>query len=72
MTQTAYNRDNILTEEERVQSGRKCYSLLEPYTGDFNDWELGFITNLSDQLDNGQCSERQLKVLRDMTEKYAQ
>lgn len=72
MTQTAFNRDNILTNEERVESGRKCYRLLEPYTGDFNDWELNFITNVSDQLDRGFCSERQLKVLRDMAEKYAQ
>lgn len=72
MTKTAFNRDNILTNEERVESGRKCYQLLEPYTGDFNEWELNFITSMSDQLDRGFCSERQLKTLRDMVEKYAQ
>lgn len=72
MTKTAFNRDNILTNEERLESATKCRKLLDPNTGGFNDWELEFYASVCDQMDNRNfCSERQLAKLRDLVEKYA-
>lgn len=72
MTKTAFDRDNILTNEERVLSAKKCCNLLEPRSGEFNDWELNFFVDMHKQLDTYKnCTERQLAKLRDMVEKYA-
>lgn len=75
MTKTAFNRDGVLTSEERAASARKCVNLLgavDPHSMREKDW-----TFFCDQLAESKKfqyapSERQLAWLRDLVEKYAQ
>lgn len=72
MTQTSFNRDNILSNDERLVSASKCLTLLEDYTEQMRSNEASFVESMVDQVGNGRVSERQLAWLRDLVEKYAQ
>lgn len=72
MTQTAFNRDNILNDDDRLKSARKCLVLLEPETGSMGDKEAQFVSDMQDKIDRWGVSERQLAWLRDLTQKYCQ
>lgn len=71
MTQTAFNRDNVLSEDDRLKSARKCLTLLEPETGSMGDKEAQFVADMQDKIDRWGVSERQLAWLRDLVSKYA-
>lgn len=72
MTQTAFNRDDVLTPEERIASARKCIELLAPDIDAMTAREYQFVGEMSDKIDRRGVSERQLAWLRDLVEKYAQ
>lgn len=71
MTRTAFNRDGILTPEERITSARKCLGLLLSETDSMGEKEAGFVTEMSEKIDQWGVSERQLAWLRDLVSKYA-
>lgn len=71
MTKPAFNRDNILSSDERIRSARKCLFLLEDHTSKMNAKELGFVEEMPDKLDQYGCTEPQLQWLRDLVSKYA-
>jgi hypothetical protein len=70
VTQTAFNRDGILSPEDRLASARKCLALLEPEVGGMGDREAEFIEDMQNRIHRYGVSERQLAWLRDLTEKY--
>ena len=74
MTRTAFNRDNVLTPEERVTSSRKCIALLKDHVAEMTERERAFFqgTAWAAEKPTYQCTERQLAWLRDMVETYAQ
>jgi hypothetical protein len=70
MTQTAFNRDNILSSDDRLKSARKCLALLASETGGMGDKEASFVSDMQDNIDRWGVSERQLAWLRDLVSKY--
>lgn len=43
---------------------------LEDQTDRMTPWEVDFITNVSDQFENGELSEKQITTLKNVYEKY--
>jgi hypothetical protein len=72
MTRTAFNRDDVLTPQDRIDSARKCLDLLAPEVDGMGDREAQFVTEMQEKIDRWGVSERQLAWLRDLVEKYAQ
>lgn len=73
MTKTAFDRDGILTPEDRAASGRKCIQILS----DASESRLGTksLDFLLQQRKNARYvsyapSERQLLWLRDLVDKH--
>jgi hypothetical protein len=66
----AFERDNILTPEERLASARKCLRLLSPAIGGMGEKEAEFVDDMENKVDRFGVSERQLAWLRDLVEKY--
>lgn len=71
MTRTAFERDNILSPEDRLASARKCLVLLASETGGMGEKESAFVEDMENKIDNYGVSERQLAWLRDLVTKYA-
>ena len=73
MTKPAFNRDNVLTPEDRLASARKCVSLLEAHALEMNPRETSFLSSMTLEVRKirGLISERQLAWLRDLVSKYA-
>jgi len=71
MTKTSFNRDNVLSPEERVQSAVKCLSLLSDETERMTEKEADFVNDMEIKIDHFGCTERQLAWLRDLVSKYA-
>lgn len=75
MTRPAFNRDNVLTPEERATSARKCIQILDAEdTTDMRDKDYDFYISQrteAKRIDYAP-SEPQLQWLRDLVEKYAQ
>lgn len=73
MAKAAFERDGILTGDERVGAAKKCLDLLSPYTEEMRDREREFVEDRADWIDRPNCSisERQLAWLRDLVQKYA-
>lgn len=71
MTQTAFNRDNILSPDDRLASARKCLALLAPETDNMGEKESAFVEDMESKIGNYGVSERQLAWLRDLVSKYA-
>lgn len=46
MTRTAFERDNILSPEDRLASARKCLALLASETGGMGDKESAFVEDM--------------------------
>lgn len=72
MTKPTFNRDGILTDDERLRSARKCLALLVSETSSMGERESEFVEEMSEKLERWGCSERQLMWLRDLTGKYCQ
>jgi len=72
MAQTAFNRDNVLSPEDRIASARKCLDLLMPEVDGMGEREAQFVSEMQDKIDRWGVSERQLAWLRDLVGKYAQ
>lgn len=66
----AFQRDNVLSLDERNVSARKCLALLEDYTERMNAKELSFVEDMPDKIERWGCSEPQLQWLRDLVSKY--
>ena len=71
MTKTAFNRDNVLSDDDRLKSARKCLALLTSETDRMGQKEAEFVTEMEEKLEQWGCSERQLAWLRDLVSKYA-
>jgi hypothetical protein len=73
VSKTAFERDGILSPEDRLASARKCVSLLESHAHDMNPKETSFLSSmtLETRKIKGIISERQLAWLRDLVSKYA-
>lgn len=71
MTQTAFERDGILSSDDRIASARKCLALLASETGGMGDREAEFVEDMQTRIDRYGVSERQLAWLRDLVTKYA-
>lgn len=65
-----FQRDNVLSLDERNASARKCLSLLEDYTDKMNARELSFVEDMPDKIQQWGCTEPQLQWLRDLVSKY--
>lgn len=65
-----FYRDNVLNEDERNKSARKCLALLEDCTARMNSKELGFVEDMPEKIDRWGCTEPQLQWLRDLVSKY--
>lgn len=72
MTKTAFDRDGILSPEDRLASARKCVSLLDSHVNEMTLGESTFFRNQSSEVRKikGYISERQLAWLRDLVSKY--
>jgi hypothetical protein len=72
MTKPAFQRDNVLSEEERSRSAYKCLALLEDYTEKMNAKELAFVEDMPEKIERWGCTELQLQLqwLRDLVSKY--
>jgi hypothetical protein len=70
MTQTAFNRDNVLTPDDRLASARKCLDLLASETDSMGEKESAFVDDMQNKIDQYGVSERQLAWLRDLVSKY--
>lgn len=66
-----FQRDNVLSFDERNASARKCLSLLEDYAERMTAKELGFVEDMPEKIERFGCSEPQLQWLRDLVSKYA-
>lgn len=66
-----FQRDSILSADERNASARKCLTLLEDCTEKMNVRELGFVEEMPDKIERWGCTEPQLQWLRDLVSKYA-
>lgn len=72
MAKPAFDRDGVLSPDERVASAQKCLDLLNPEADRMSDSESGFVGDMANRLSNfGSVSERQLAWLRDLVSKYA-
>lgn len=74
MSKTAFERDGILTAEERAVSARKCLSLLADISPDrLRGNEFSFLSGQqnSAKFIHYNPTERQLAWLRDLVSKYA-
>lgn len=71
MTKLAFDRDNVLSPEERVTSARKCLNLLTPLTDGMGEKEAQFVDDMENKIDHFGVTERQLVWLRDLVGKYA-
>jgi hypothetical protein len=71
MTKTAFDRDNILSPEDRLASARKCLSLLLPEVNGMGDKEADFVNDMENRIEHFGVTERQLAWLRDLVTKYA-
>lgn len=72
MTKTAFDRDNVLSPEDRVASARKCIAILEdagPEDLRMADYEFLQGQRERSKYIGYQVSERQLMWLRDLVEK---
>jgi hypothetical protein len=65
-----FQRDNVLTDDERNRSAWKCLSLLEDYTARMSAKELGFVEDMPEKIERWGCTEPQLQWLRDLVSKY--
>lgn len=65
-----FQRDNVLSLDERNASARKCLSLLKDFTERMSARELGFIEEMPDKIERWGCTEPQLQWLRDLVSKY--
>lgn len=72
MAKAAFDRDNILTPEERLKSAVKCIDLLVPHVDAMGEIEAEFVSDMQEKIGRSGVSERQLAWLRDLTGKYAQ
>jgi hypothetical protein len=52
-----FQRDNILSADERNASARKCLALLEDCTERMNAKELGFVEEMPDKIERWGCTE---------------
>ena len=66
-----FQRDNVLTADERNASARKCLMLLEGYHERMTTKELSFVEDMPEKIERWGCSEPQLQWLRDLVSKYA-
>ncbi len=66
-----FQRDNVLSLDERNVSARKCLVLLEDVAERLNAKELGFVEDMPEKIQRWGCSEPQLQWLRDLVSKYA-
>jgi len=66
-----FQRDNVLTADERNASARKCLALLEDCTQQMNAKELSFVEEMPDKIERWGCTEPQLQWLRDLVAKYS-
>lgn len=66
-----FQRDNVLSLDERNASARKCLALLEDCTERLSAKELGFVEDMPDKIERWGCTEPQLQWLRDLVSKYA-
>lgn len=71
MSKFQHARDNVLTNEERNMSARKCLALLEDYTERMTTKELLFVKDMPEKIESYGCTEPQLQWLRDLVSKYA-
>lgn len=71
MTKTAFNRDNMLDDNERKASAIKCLRLLESHLDSMGEKEATFVSDMEAKIDSWGISERQLAWLRDLVSKYA-
>lgn len=71
MTKPAFDRDNVLSPEDRIASARKCLSLLAPEVSGLGQKEAEFVEDMELKIDAFGVSERQLAWLRDLVSKYA-
>lgn len=71
MARPAFNRDGILSPEERMTSARKCLYLLSGETENMGDKEAQFVDDMQEKIDAFGVTERQLAWLRDLVSKYA-
>lgn len=70
MSRFAFERDNILSHEERQVAARKCMKLLVPVINAMNQKEADFVDDMVGKVEAYGASERQLAWLRDLVEKY--
>lgn len=68
MTKTAFNRDGVLTGDERRASANKCVNLLIDYSESMSTKERQFVEDITDT--TLPVTERQLAWLRDLVSKY--
>jgi hypothetical protein len=71
MSRFAFERDNILSFEERQVAARKCINLLRDNTLSMNQKEADFVDDMVGKVEVFGASERQLAWLRDLVERYA-
>jgi hypothetical protein len=55
-----FQRDNVLSLDERNASARKCLALLEDCTERMNAKELSFVEEMPDKIERWGCTEPQL------------
>ena len=69
MSKTAFNRDNVLSAQERADAARKCLSIIEDNVDALGQTERQFVERMQENIDRYGVSERQLAWLRDISEK---
>lgn len=69
MVRPAFDRDNVLSTEERTASARKCLSILEGNEERLNGKAQQFVADMRDKVDRFGCTEGQLQWLRDLVDK---
>ncbi len=72
MARIAFDRDGILSPEDRLVSARKCVSLLESHAHEMSPGETSFLSSITLEVRKikGVISERQLAWIRDLVSKY--
>lgn len=73
MTKTAFERDNILTPEERAVSARKCLAILADASSEdmrMRDYEFVPDQRTKAKYRSYTPSERELAYLRDICSKF--
>lgn len=72
MAKVAFDRDGILSPEDRLASARKCVTLLDSHINEMTQGETSFFRSVSLETKKikGLISERQLAWLRDLVSKY--